>query len=210
MLEAQVISLNSWVDKSADDLSFVERIQLNENSILNADNILLLKSIGDDEIQNIQLYKNTHNYFIFDLPCDHMKLFGEHGFYIRYHLDNGYAIKLYGTKTNVFITICVMQNNKLYPVYHFKSLKHKLGNYNVRCITHQDFESYLTDNRHFDLESAMIQYDPLSKYVTKNLSDNSTLTKRQCIEWMIDKNESIVDVSHSVKIDKVIIDILYK
>jgi len=201
-LELKTVLLKDWISTNHDKLQYVEKIDLDQIPNLSgiSDNMLFLKSINSDK-DIIQLYKNIEDYHIFDIPSTSMSLLGENGFKIIYEPINNYIIKLYGAKTAIYITICIRQQDKIYPIHHMKSSKNKLTDHVIDCISINDLNILLDNNENFDMENYMIMYPPI--YKTENLNN-----KRDVLSWLINKSDITNDVPHNVKLDNVMIKIL--
>jgi len=186
--------LISWLNSNENNLQFCKKIDITGINDLN-ENILLLKNINCDK-EFIQMYKNADTYKVLDFPCHHMKLFGENGFHILYNVNEQYKIKFYGTKTTVYATICLQHDEKLFPIYHYKSNKSKLENYDVaNLVTIEHFNNLVNNNTNFNFEDCILLYPPIHK------TDNEMTTKLEVLEWLHEKSLNVFDVPHAVKID---------
>jgi len=199
-LNIQIISFNTWVNNNSPNLQSVAKVDL--VNLTNANNTTLLKSI-DCELEIIQLYKNTDDYYVYSAPCSYMKLFGENGFLIQYEPINNYVIKLYGTRTNVYSTICYNYNNILFPIKFSKFIRNNIEPLTETfAVNADDIEFRINDISNFDIEACYILHKTLVPVSKKNL------TKPAMINYLINKNNKVFDVSHNIKIDNAIIYLL--
>jgi hypothetical protein len=132
-----------------------------------------------------------------------MTLFGESGFYIQCTINDIYKMKIYGTKTTVFQTMCINVNDKNYPIFCNKCGKTKLDDTTFLNINETKFNELINDNTKYNFEDCVIIYNPLQK-ITEPMTN-----KQEMLDWLHTKLESVNDISHAVKIDNAMKFILF-
>ena len=203
-INVNVTSLSDWINTYNTVEHLVNTKVIDTSNITDLqNNLVLFKNINNDIKDTIILYKNIDEYKVFNLPPDHMTLFGESGFHIQYSLNDRYKIKFYGTKSTVYFTLCLIHDDKFYPIHCDKSNKFKLESHNYTGLSDEQFIASLDNNTNFNFEDCLLMYKPLTKL------DEPLNNKREVLNWMHEKSNTIFDVSHAIKINNAMRFILF-
>jgi len=197
------IDLRSWLEIHKENLVDTKIIDTSNITDFDNNNNVLFKNINPNLKDTILLYKNISDYKIFNLTPEKMTLFGESGFYIQGIINDMYKMKIYGTKTTVFQTMCININDKNYPIFCNKCGKTKLDDTTFLNINETKFNELINNNTNYNFEDCVIIYNPLQK-ITEPMTN-----KQEMLNWLHTKLESVNDISHAVKIDNAMKFILF-
>lgn len=204
--EIKITSLLNWFRKNNDCFDNVKPVNVAiqdgdpNNLILSVENIEGKKNEAGNIIRLIQGFENANEIIVLDYPAMQMNIFKNNNFQILYNSPiTGTFIKCYSVNTGLIMTFCIIINNLLIP-YKINRAKKKDTEIEIPANDNSQLREKLLEKA--DLEALQLLYKQTSK-----VSDQLT-TVEDVLNWLISRQNEIVDINHLLQIDNLIIDIM--
>ena len=124
------------------------------------------------------------------------------GFRIISKFNNNTVLKAYGIKTGLVITFCNEIDEKLIPytIYRLKKKEAEIDS-SIPMFPKDPTDLIRKFAENADLQTLQILYKQSAR--AENLK-----TKKDVVDWLLERQVEVTDVNHHLQIDSVIIDIL--
>ena len=200
----KVTSLIKWIDDNYENFENIGLSKISINKVDNTKTIILAADLKDSEYRWLHAFNTSDTYPILDIPGLEMEI---HKNVVKilfeYNQEENIYIKTYSVNADtmisgIFVVFCNKVDEMLLP-YNVTKLKMKDKSLNV--VTNEtlgDLENKL--NEIIDPENMQILYPPIAKSISE------LITKKDTIKWLLEKQDSVVDINHLLKIDNIIID----
>lgn len=195
----EIVSLSDWFDSNLQSFDNIRKPTVSIQGVDTHEQLIVTvcKEEGNQDNRKLVVFDDAHLSPVLNLPAIDMKVYNN-GFRIVYQTDSMF-IKSYGIRSSLTSVFCHDINNMLIP-------------YSVTKVRKNVEEMEL---EHSDQIDATIQKltEPLDVEKLNLLYKQSTkaeglTTNQDAVNWLLDRQGSILDVNHHLQIDNVIISLI--
>lgn len=194
-------TLSKWIQEKINGFENINQVRANisgvdsEKTIILTSHDLLGTKDSDGNIKKkIHVFENADEQEVLDLDSTDMKIYNN-GFKILYNFE-GLVIKCYGIKSGLVVTFCHVINNQHLP-YGMVKVNKNDDNLIVFKFDRNAMVKKLKENA--QKEDLVLLYKQISKVITK------MTTNQEIIDWLLERQNGIVDVNHHIQIDNLLI-----
>lgn len=161
------------------------------------------KDAAGNDKKILRVYEEADTIPVLNLPSSDMQIYSN-GFRIISKYNDDITLKTYGIKTGLIITFCNEVDGKLIP-YSIMRLKKKEveDGANIPLYSKDSTDLIREFAENADLQMLQILYKQSARA-------EGLKTKKDVVDWLLERQAEVTDVNHHLQIDSVIIDILTK
>lgn len=200
-----IVTLSSWFEANCNNFPNINQVKVSIRGVNpNKTLIMAVKDPGNETDENgnekrtLRVFENADTHPVLMLPALSMDVYNN-GLKIVHQFTDEIFIKAYGVKTGLICVLCTQYNGMLIP-YSVNRIKRKNTEFEVTPPSNINIPQKLSETA--DLEALQLLYKQSSKAVDE-LSTNQSV-----VEWLVERQNNIMDINHLLQIDNVIIEVL--
>lgn len=202
--EVKITNLSEWFSTNHTNFNNIHHVKVKitgvdpkKTLIFSADTE---ESTKDSVERRLQIVEDADKIPVLNLPGEVFEVYNNGGFRIIYKEHDGKIIKSYGVKTGMYISHCININGLTIPFKVEKIKKKNKNSINPILIDKKHIEEKMKED--IDIENIELQYNQIQKY------KEGMKIKKDVISWMLERQKSITDINHHLKLDELIIQML--
>jgi len=194
------VLLSDWFEANHANFEDINRVRIELNRVRPNRSIVttIIDSEATDDLdRKVCMFEDADRFKVLDIESSNFHMYGVNKFRIIYRY-NDIAIKCYGTKTILFAVFCNIVDDKLIPYY---STKLKPTDETLEIIYSDSAVMQEKLAGPVDFEALQLLYKPIAK------KTDDTNTVQDAVDWFLTVQESIVDITHLLKIDNILVNL---
>jgi len=203
-----ITSFSKWFEQNSSKLQNINQVKVAIRGVdPNKTLIIAIKDPegGKDTSGNdkkiLKVFEESDTIPVINLPSSDLQIYNN-GFRIISKFNDNIVLKSYGIKTGLVIVFCNEVDLKLIPYTIYRLKKKEAGiDSSIPMFSKDPTDLIRIFAENADLQTLQILYKQSARA-------EGLKTKKDIVDWLLERQAEVTDVNHHLQIDSVIIDIL--
>lgn len=190
-------NLSEWFLKNEENFEDIKHIKVKLTGVDEKKNLIFtIPQQNSKTERKLQVIEGSDKIIVLNAEAEKFEVYDNGSFKTVYKEKDGITLKTYGIRTGIIAVQCAVIDGYNIPYSIEKLNKKTVKGFNLSKTNSITSEKLKEET---DLENIYLQYRQIQKH-SKNMK-----TREDVVKWMLNKQESIKDVNHHLKIDELII-----
>lgn len=204
----QITSFSKWFEQNSSKFQSINQVKVAIRGVDPSKTLIIAikdpeggKDASGNDKKILKVFEEADTIPVINLPSSDMQIYSN-GFRIINRYNDKIVLKSYGIKTGLVVVFCNDVDTKLIPYTILRLKKKEIEDgANIPLYPKDPTDLIRKFAENADLQALQILYKQSAR--AENLK-----TKKDAVDWLLERQAEVTDVNHHLQIDSVIIDIL--